>query len=65
MSFGASAYSVAEGSAVTVTVTLNADPEGTVTIPLTATNQGGATGSDYSGVTERRQGEEPSPRPTD
>ena len=35
---------------VTVTVTLNADPERPVVIPLTATPQGGATSADYSGV---------------
>ncbi len=33
---------------VTVTVKLNADPERTVVIPITATGQGGATGADYS-----------------
>ena len=43
-------YSVAEGSDVTVKVQLNTDPERTVTIPITTTNQGGATSGDYSGV---------------
>ena len=52
-SFGASAYSVTEGSSVQVTVQLSADPERTVTIPLTTTNQGGASASDYSGVPAR------------
>ena len=33
-----------------MTVTLSADPERTVTIPITKTNQGGATSADYSGV---------------
>ena len=50
VSFGQGAYSVAEGDDVTVTVELSADPERTVTIPLTATNQNGATSADYSGV---------------
>ena len=50
VSFGQAAYSVAEGDDVTVTVTLSADPERTVTIPVTATNQGGATSADYTGV---------------
>ncbi len=50
VNFGAAAYTVAEGGAVSVTVTLSADPERSVTIPLTATNQGGASSSDYSGV---------------
>ena len=51
-SFEQSAYSVAEGSAVDVTVTLSADPEREVTVNLTKTDQGGVTGSDYSGVPE-------------
>ena len=48
--FGADTYAVAEGGAQSVTVTLSADPERTVTIPVTKTNQGGATSADYSGV---------------
>ena len=43
-------YTVAEGSSVTVTVTLNADPERTVTIPITKANQNGASNNDYTGV---------------
>ena len=50
VSFGAATYSVAEGSSVTVKVTLSAAPERSVTIPLTATNQGGASAADYSGI---------------
>ena len=50
VSFGATSYSVAEGGTQTVTVTLSADPERTVTIPLTTMNEGGASNSDYSGV---------------
>ena len=50
MSFGAATYPVAEGDEVTVTVRLSADPERTVEIPLTATNLGGASNGDYSGV---------------
>ncbi len=50
VSFGAAAYTAAEGSSVTVTVTLSDDPEQTVAIPLTTANQGGATSADYSGV---------------
>ena len=52
VSFGASSYSVAEGESVTVTVELSADPERQVVVPLTATNEGGASGADYSGVPE-------------
>ncbi len=48
--FGQDSYTVAEGSTVTVTVTLSEDPERTVTIPISKANQGGASGSDYSGV---------------
>ncbi len=59
VSFGSATYSVAESddtgtipkeNEVTVTVRLSADPERTVTIPLTTTNLGNATNSDYSGV---------------
>ena len=49
VSFGAGAYTVAEGESQSVTVTLSADPERTVVIPLTATEQG-ASSADYSGV---------------
>ncbi len=48
--FEQSAFTVAEGSNVMVKVTLGADPERTVTIPITKRNQGGASPSDYSGV---------------
>ena len=50
VSFGQSAYAVAEGGAQTVTVTLSADPERTVIISIEKTDQGGATAADYSGV---------------
>ena len=50
VSFGADAYTVAEGGMQAMTVTLSADPERTVTIPITATPQGGASSADYSGV---------------
>ena len=43
-------YTVGEGSSVVITVTLSADPERTVTVPITRTNQGGASDTDYSGV---------------
>ncbi len=48
--FGQNAYTVAEGTIQGVIVTLSDDPERTVVIPITATDQGGATGADYSGV---------------
>ena len=50
VSFSQAAYSAAEGGSVTVTVDLSADPERTVTLPITAANQGGASSADYSGV---------------
>ena len=49
-SFEQATYTVAEGSSVTVKVKLSADPERTVTIPITKANQGGASSGDYSGV---------------
>ena len=48
--FGGSAYAVPEGGSVEVTVTLNNDPGQTVTIPITKTNQDGASAADCSGV---------------
>ena len=50
VSYGAGSYSVDEGSTTTITVTLSADPERTVTIPISKANQDGASSSDYSGV---------------
>ena len=42
--FAQADYDVVEGETVLVRVALSADPERTVVIPLTATNQGGAPG---------------------
>ena len=53
VSFGQDTYTVDEGSNVTVKVKLDEDPERTVTIPITATDQDGASGDDYSGVPAR------------
>ena len=50
VSFEQGSYTVAEGSTVTVKVKLDADPERTVTIPLTKAGQDGASSADYSGV---------------
>ena len=50
VSFKQATYTVAEGDTVDVTVTLSEDPERTVIIPLTKTEQGGASSADYSGV---------------
>ena len=47
--FGAATYTATEGgSAVTVTVNLSADPERSVTIPITAAGADGATAGDYT-----------------
>ena len=43
-------YTVSEGDSVTVRVTLDSAADAQVDIPITATNQGGATGADYSAV---------------
>ena len=48
--FGASAYTAAEGGQVEVKVTLSADPERSVVVPIVAALDGGATSGDYSGV---------------
>ena len=50
VSFEQAAYSVDEGSSVTVTVELSQAPERTVVVPITAAVRGGATAADYSGV---------------
>ena len=43
-------YSVDEGDTQFITVTLSADPEREVIVPLTTTEQGGASWKDYGGV---------------
>ena len=43
-------YTVGEGSSEVIKVILSADPERSVTVPISRTNQGGATDGDYSGV---------------
>ena len=53
--FGASSINVGEGDSATITVTISADPERTVVIRITKTEENGATaqgetGADYSGV---------------
>ena len=50
VSFARDTYTVNEGSAVMMVVSLDKDPEREVIIPLTVTHQGGATNADYSGV---------------
>ena len=47
--FGAASYTATEdGTAATVAVTLSADPERTVVVPLSVTPEGGATTGDYT-----------------
>ena len=51
VSFGAGQYTATRGgTAATVTVMLDKDPERTVEIPLTTTNRDGVTDDDYAGV---------------
>ena len=50
VSFGAPAYSAAEGGTVEVAVTLDIDPERTLEIPITQTGQGNVGPEDHSGV---------------
>ena len=50
VSFDSPSYEVAEGSTMTVEVTLSENPEREVIIPIKRTNQYGASDSDYSGV---------------
>ena len=51
VSFGAATYTAREGgSGASVSVELDATPGRSVTVPLTTTHRGGATGGDYSGV---------------
>ena len=50
VSYEQGAYTVAEGSSITVKVKLDVAPERTVTVPINKAPQGGATTADYSGV---------------
>ena len=50
VSFDSPSYQVAEGSTMTVEVTLSEDPKREVIIPIKRTNQYGTSDSDYSGV---------------
>ena len=50
VTFGQTAYTVDEGATQQVTVTVSADPERTIIIPVTTTLQGTASADDYSGV---------------
>ena len=50
VNFEQAEYTVSEGGGVSVRVRLSEDPERTVTIPLTATEQGDASSLDYGAV---------------
>ena len=52
VSFVQAGYTVEEGHSVSVSVTLDVDPERTVDIPVTATSQGDTSDDDYDGVPE-------------
>ena len=47
ISFLQESQAASEGGSIDITVTLSADPERDLTIPITATNQGTTTGADY------------------
>ncbi len=47
VSFGRAQYSVAEGASTTVKVLLDGDPERSLTVPITVSEQGGASAADY------------------
>ena len=47
VSFGAATYSADESGSVDVTLTLSADPQRPLTIPISAAGQSGATAADY------------------
>ena len=47
VSFGAATYSADESGTVDVTLTLSADPQRPLTIPISAVGQSGATAADY------------------
>ena len=48
VSFEQATYSVAEGASESIKLTLSADPERTVTVPILKANQNGASAGDYS-----------------
>ena len=50
VSFNVSGYTLTEGGTTDITVKLSADPERSVTIPVTNTDGTGATSDDYSDV---------------
>ena len=50
VAFEHDSYDIAEGGSATVKVTLSADPERDITIPVTTTLMGGASAADYAGV---------------
>ena len=50
VSFEQASYTAREGSTTTIKVILSADPQRTISIPLTATSGTGLTSGDYSGV---------------
>ena len=50
VNFKKSGYTVTEGSTVEIVLTLDDDPERTVTIPLSWSNEDGASDSDHNGV---------------
>ena len=52
VSFAEGVYTVVEGQSQPLTVTISADPGQTLVIPISNTNQDGATSGDYTGATD-------------
>ena len=50
VTYAQASYTVAEGSTVIVKVALSADPQRTLTIPISVTHNGGAVADDYTGL---------------
>ena len=53
VSFGQTTYAAPEAGSIQIALTLSSDPERTVEIPLTFTEQGGASSADYSVISDK------------
>ena len=52
-SFVQATYDAPEGGSIQIALMLSSDPERTIEIPLTFTEQGGASSADYSGIRDK------------
>ena len=53
VSFGQTTYAAAEADSIQIALTLSSDPERTIEIPLSFTEQGGASSVDYSVISDK------------